>query len=394
MRTYEEVRAEQQKKYMEIFKLKDQKEITEEGRKYLDERAKREINLYDEIENAIAYDEVMRKKAREILRKTESAMTKRCCEYQKELIEFFEKKPEVMSAADRIFTMANEERMKTLSEGGIFDFTASFSPDEQGIPVIIEGNDKEKVIEIAKKNEWIKEEMLDAYIDHSWYCALGKCVERITKASKKNMKAEWEIPSLEMKVDRERLDEDDEEFDRYIGMQCVSESYLIPCLAMPIIAITIRFTEEGISAVKLNVENTFTEDDVANKMLEGKNADKIAEWIADKVDELLLKTPVESHVKFKVFYFEYTVLARKVLLEANVADEKVEESFGFEENHMSILSDEVMRRGLARALTTIVQLKLNNRHEYADIKYVQIGSKYKVSFQEMNAEYSGIDSWF
>lgn len=399
MRPYEEIFEEQKTRYCKTFNITNLKKASKEIPLYLSERAHMEADLYKETEAAISYEKQVQKKIRDLLPKLADAMTQSCREEQKELIAFLEKCPEVIAAADSCFREADAVRRESHNMGNMFTYqvTKFLSPLEQDkqhkMEVPLSESNYDAAYEIAKKSSTVPYSMYGAYISYSKYCAIGNCVTKIVKASKTNMTVSYQVAPLFFSVDA-GWNSDDLSFENNIKMASGDESNALPRLIVPEIKILFDFAESGIPTQKVETAGSFSEDDFAQKMLEGKNTDVIAEWMADKIDALLVELPMEAHNKFKELHFEYTVLERKVQLEVDLTDGKVEENFAFEENHMSFLNGEVMCRGLAKALMTLVQLKLNNRHEFADIKYVQIGNKYKVTYQEMNMEYTGVSEWF
>ena len=408
MRTYEEIFDEQKTRYCKTFNITNLKKASKEIPLYLSERAHMEADLYKETEENISYEKQVQKKIRDLLPKLADVMTQSCREEQKELITFLEKCPEVIAAADSCFREADAVRRESHNMGNMFAYqvTKFLSPLEQDkqhkMEIVLSQSNSVAASAIIKKSSTVSYELEmvnlscgeeRTYMNHALYCAIGNCVTKIVKASKTNMTVSYQVAPLFFTVDAS-WNSDDLSFENNIKRASGDERNALPRLIVPEIKILFDFAESGIPTQKVETAGSLTEDDFAQKMLEGKNTDVIAEWMADKIDALLMELPMEAHNKFKELHFEYTVLERKVQLEVDLADEKVEENFAFEENHMSFLNGEVMCRGLAKALMTLVQLKLNNRHEFADIKYVQIGNKYKVTYQEMNMEYTGVSEWF
>ncbi|MBR5597860.1 MAG: hypothetical protein IKW30_10690 [Lachnospiraceae bacterium] len=157
--------------------------------------------------------------------------------------------------------------------------------------------------------------------------------------------------------------------------------------------IKITFTEKVDAVVKQQAEKIMTANEFAQKVLNSKNTEKVAEWLVKNVEVCLENVDKEPSNKFIELPFELAVYEKMVVFETKNKEECIEEKFEFEANNMQRLLGDDMCIGLAKAIVTLLKLKLKENHEFADIKDVQMGNKYKLAYHEINSEYSGLTGW-
>lgn len=155
----------------------------------------------------------------------------------------------------------------------------------------------------------------------------------------------------------------------------------------------IIYSEKIVEGAKQQANGPLSADEFAQKVLNSKNSEVIAEWLIKHVEECLTKIDKDPSNKFFELPFEVTVYPKMVTFEKRLGRAEREERFEFETNNMQTLSNENMCVGLAKALVTLVKLGLKENHELSEIKEMQWDNRVKLIFREINPEYTGMRGW-
>lgn len=399
MRTYDEIKKGQLKLWGRDKKIF----IEQEWKDYIEERTQREVALWERIESVIAWEKERKQTIEKKMIAVTEHMVNACREKQQIFISELEQLPETMKVAETVYATVVEEKITKKENRFSYDQYVSVITARDGIAIHyspsgrretkIYGLDSKCVntlYELARKNELIAKSDLEIYSKNSLLIAIGKNIDKLVQADNKGIlftPPEEDMRTIKIWVwdDSEGIEKNSKAINDADGDFKVKFEGLTN-------GTTLHYKEKNVATSRVENMSTMSEEDFAQKVVGSRNTEVVSEWIVEKVEKALETVAVGSHNRYKEIQFSFTIYEKQVELEIEQGKQMQKSVFDFAKHQMSFLNGDVMCKGLAKAVMSVTQLKFNE-YALADIKYVQFGKRYKVVYQEINSEYTGVSDW-